>query len=82
MSQMQEKKRPWWEKKWKGKVCPITQTRIRPGKNKKGIPYTTVLSCSHAFSTNAIQSWAARRTTCPMCRTPFIFTTVTNADKK
>jgi hypothetical protein len=82
MSQTQVKKRPWWEKKWKDKVCPITQTRIRPGKNKKGISYTTVLSCSHAFSTSAIESWAVRRTTCPMCRKPFTFEEVERIDVK
>ena len=82
MSQTQVKKRPWWEKKWKDKVCPITQTRVRPGKNTKGIPYTTVLSCSHAFCTRAIQAWAKRQATCPMCRKPFTFTIVETTDGK
>lgn len=67
-------KKPWYFKKWgKDKICGITQTRLRPGKDKYGIPYVVKLSCSHSFYTNALFEWSINNSTCPNCREPFNF---------
>ena len=68
--------RPWWSKKWGAdKICGITHTRLRPGKNKKGIYRTTRLSCKHAFCTYPLLKWIkicpSSVPTCPVCRRPF-----------
>lgn len=59
----------WWKDKWgRDKKCPITTTRLRPGKNKNNIPYTYTLSCKHSFVTNALLQWFKKSNNCPMCR--------------
>ena len=67
---MQTKQRnSWWCKKWgKEILCPIAQTKLRPGKNKYNVPYTTTLKCGHRFNTNALLTWLDNNNTCPMCR--------------
>ena len=38
----------WWSKNWGSKkLCGISYTRLRPGKSKNGINYTTKLKCGH-----------------------------------
>jgi hypothetical protein len=71
--------KPWWSNKWgKDKICSITYTRLRPGKNKKGIYYTTRLKCNHLFCTYPLLEWVKKcpneDLTCPVCRSPFILT--------
>lgn len=44
--------------------CPITQEQYKEGDS------VTVLPCGHHFSQSAIESWLARRNTCPICRAP------------
>lgn len=63
----------WWRKKWgSGHVCGITHSRLRPGKDKTGIPYVTRLKCDHAFYTKALKEWIrtcpTEVVTCPCCR--------------
>ena len=65
----------FWKKKWGPEnKCPITQTRLRPGCNSQGVPYTIRLPCKHRFVRSALIEWAKRRITshqnpsCPMCR--------------
>lgn len=70
--------KPWWSKKWgKDKTCYITHTRLRPGKNKKGVYYTTQLSCNHSFCTYPLLEWIKQcpnnTPTCPTCRTTINF---------
>jgi hypothetical protein len=67
---------PWWNKKWgNDKLCAITYSRVRPGSNKNGVPYTTKLKCGHYFYTNALLEWVKQCgnsiSTCPNCRQPF-----------
>ena len=52
----------------KHSICPITHTRLRPGKNKQGIPYIIVLKCNHIFYRKAFEEWAKEHDTCPLCR--------------
>ena len=67
----------WWDKKWgKNKLCGITKSRLRAGKNKDGQLYVTWLSCGHGFYTSALLEWVKHciiRTspTCPICRKSF-----------
>lgn len=68
--------KPWWNKKWgSDKMCSITQTRLRPGRNVKGIKYTSMLKCKHHFYTNALLEWIKNcpngASKCPLCRTSF-----------
>jgi hypothetical protein len=70
------RRKQWWEKKWgKDKLCGITHTRLRPGKNKHGLPYIVTLKCKHSFYSNALIEWckycANDEPTCPCCRTVF-----------
>jgi hypothetical protein len=72
--------KPWWDKKW-NKVCGITQARIRPGKNKNGVPHVVHLPCSHSFYTNALLEWMSQypesnHSTCPCCRKEFTLQTL------
>ena len=68
------KNKNWYFKKWgKDKICGITQSRLRPGKDKYGIPYVITLDCNHSFYTNALLEWSSQNETCPMCRIPFNF---------
>jgi hypothetical protein len=63
----------WWDPKYsKDSICAITQTRLRPGKNKDGIPYVIKLKCNHVFYTSALFCWIDKCNTdeikCPVCR--------------
>ena len=61
--------KPFWDKKFgKTSICPITLTRLRPGKNKKGISYTITSSCNHTFYRSAFNEWVKYNDTCPVCR--------------
>jgi hypothetical protein len=58
-----------WNKKWgTDKICPITLTRLRPGKNAKGIPYTIMLKCRHHFWRKSLLKWLENNDSCPICR--------------
>ena len=62
----------FWKKKWKNKICGITHTRLRPGKNKNGISYSVFLPCKHGFYRSVLNEWIKRcpkdSPTCPLCR--------------
>ena len=61
----------FWNKSWgRDKICPISLTRIRPGKNKHGISYTISLKCGHIFWRKSLLKWYSSRdsSTCPVCR--------------
>jgi hypothetical protein len=65
--------KPFWDKKYgKNAICPITHTRLRPGKNKQGIPYTIQTNCSHIFYRKALYEWLKTHNTCPVCRREII----------
>lgn len=69
-------RKPWWNNKWgSDKLCGISHTRLRPGTNKSGFKYTTVLKCSHGFYTNSLIEWVKNcptpEPTCPICRSKF-----------
>jgi len=62
---------PFWNKKWgKDAVCAITHVRLRPGKNRFGVPYTITLPCKHRYYRSALVQWvkSSPQQTCPMCR--------------
>lgn len=65
----------FWKKKWgKDSICPITHTRLRPGNNKHGVPYTICLPCKHRYVRSALIEWAKSSLTnpnCPLCRQKF-----------
>jgi hypothetical protein len=71
--------KPYWSKKWgKDKICGITHSRLRPGKNKRGISYTIKLNCNHSFYRSVLLEWVKSfinkgDPTCPLCRVPFKF---------
>lgn len=77
-------KKPWWNKKWgKDKICSISYTRLRPGKDKNGIPYTTILECRHRFQTKSLFLWYKNNMkinkkiiSCPLCRKNFLVSTI------
>jgi hypothetical protein len=62
----------FWKKKWgKSAICAITHTRLRPGKNKHGMPYSISLSCKHRFVRSALLEWvkqSVQTPVCPLCR--------------
>ena len=63
----------WWDTKWnKNNICGITHARLRPGKNKNGLPYTIRLPCGHGFYINPLLEWMQKCpkhiATCPCCR--------------
>ncbi len=65
-----------WNKKWgKDHVWGITYSRLRPGKNSKGVYYTTTLNCGHRFCTYPLLHWIkcnnSIKVDCPMCRRKF-----------
>ena len=69
--------KPWWSEKWgKENTCCISQTRLRPGKNSRGVYYTTRLKCNHKFCTYPLLEWVKQCPneipTCPVCRAPFV----------
>ena len=58
-----------WGKKWgKNEKCSITLSRLRPGNNKFGIPYTICLPCKHRFYRAALINWVKTNPSCPVCR--------------
>lgn len=62
---------PHWSKKWgRDKICPITHTRLRPGKNKRGVKYVIELVCGHMFYRSAVLNYirSCENPVCPMCR--------------
>ena len=62
----------WYNKKWgQDKICGITLSRLRPGKNHYGLSYTSQLSCGHSFYTKPLIEWAKRNNICPLCRAKF-----------
>jgi hypothetical protein len=66
----------WWNKKYgKKSLCAITQTRLRPGKNKYGLTYCVYLNCKHGFYRSALMNWVLSNPieipTCPLCRKEF-----------
>ena len=66
----------WWNKKWgKDNICPISQSRLRPGTNKDGLSYVIqIKECKHLFYRNALLEWyknCPRISSCPVCRTNF-----------
>jgi hypothetical protein len=69
---MNYKQVPFWKKKWDGKICCITQTRLRPGKNKYGMSHSVFLKCSHGFYRSVLIEWIKNCPTiiptCPVCR--------------
>lgn len=75
MSNKNTVKPAWWDSKWnKNNICGISQARLRPGKNKNGIPYTIELPCKHRFYTSCLLHWMRvnhTKVTCPCCRQPF-----------
>lgn len=69
------KKNPWWSKWGKDKLCGITHSRIRPGKNVHGMTYVITLKCNHYFYRSALIEWTRKcdnnNLTCPICRYKF-----------
>jgi hypothetical protein len=69
------KRNTFWKKKWHNKVCGITQSRLRPGKNKYGLSYSIFLDCNHGFYRSALTEWIRKcpseNPTCPICRSEF-----------
>jgi len=67
------KKPLWWNKKYgREALCAITKTRLRPGKNKKGLSYAIYLPCQHGFCRSALVKWVLQnKNTCPLCRAEF-----------
>lgn len=63
----------WWDKKYgKNNICAITRTRLRPGKNKLGYPYSFFLYCGHGFVRTALINMIKRQEyRCPLCRKNF-----------
>ncbi len=62
---------PFWSARWgKDKICPITYSRLRPGRSRDGIPYTIELQCTHRFCRKALLNWVLTndQPTCPLCR--------------
>ena len=65
--------KPFWNEKWgKDKICPITYSRLRPGKSKDGLSYCITLECGHRFYRKALVNWiiTSSNTSCPVCRAP------------
>ena len=66
------RRKPFWVKRFgKDKICTISRTRLRPGKNKDGLLYTVFLKCGHGFCRKALVQWALKKRTCPNCRKRF-----------
>jgi|TARA_B110000259_G_scaffold188246_1_gene245905 hypothetical protein len=68
----------YWNKKWgKEHICGISFSRLRPGKNTKGVYYTTTLKCGHRFCTYPLLNWVKTNLSinakCPLCRKEFTF---------
>ena len=69
------KKIPYWKRVWKDQECGITNTRLRPGKNKYGLSYSIFLNCKHGFYRKVLVEWVKNcpkeEPTCPLCRRIF-----------
>ena len=69
------KKKSFWENTWKDKICGITKTRLRPGKNIYGLSYSVFLKCKHGFYRKVLIEWVkncpTEHPTCPICRAVF-----------
>ena len=65
-------KKPFWKIKWDDKICGITKSRLRPGKNTEGLSYTVFLDCTHGFYRSVLLEWIKHcptdNLTCPICR--------------
>lgn len=69
----------YWDKKYgKNAICPITHSRLRPGKNKDGIPYIITSNCNHTFYRKALIEWMKNHNTCPVCRSNIFLTQKSN----
>ena len=68
-------KKSWWNKKYgKDKICGITHTRLRPGRDRFGRTYVVYLNCKHGFYRTPLMEWAINspnNPTCPLCRKEF-----------
>lgn len=80
-------KKPWWNKLYgKDCICPITRTRLRPGRNKYGQKRSVFLKCKHGFERQALEDWVHTNIsmgimpTCPMCRSKFDISIVFKAN--
>jgi len=63
-----------WKKKWgNNHLCPILQSRLRPGKDKNGVSYTVTLKCKHRFYRKALYKWYDTKPYCPVCRSNIQF---------
>lgn len=65
----------FWIDKWSNKICGISHTRLRPGKNKLGQDYCVFLECKHGFYRSVLNKWIEMSPTdpkCPMCRQTII----------
>ena len=60
----------WYKKKWgTDKICGITQSRLRPGKDQEGNTYVIRTHCGHGFYRKALLEWIDRgNKSCPICR--------------
>ena len=61
----------FWKEKWgKEHICPITYSRLRPGKYKNGLSYVIKLDCGHRFWRKALIEWMlkSKNFSCPVCR--------------
>lgn len=59
----------FWDKKYgKHSLCPITHSRLRPGKNKHNIPHIITTNCNHSFYRKALIEWCKTKNVCPVCR--------------
>jgi len=68
----------WWEKKWgRDKICGITRTRLRPGKNSNGVSRVIHLNCKHSFYRTPLMKWIKMCPvdipTCPICRKNILY---------
>ena len=58
-----------WKTKWgKNAICPISQTRLRPGCNKDGFTHVIKIKCGHRFYRKALYKWYDTKPYCPICR--------------
>ena len=63
----------FWKRNWgKDKICAITMTRLRPGKNMLGVTYTVRLKCGHQYYRKALTEWLKNNNSCPICRETII----------
>ena len=67
--------KPFWNNKWgSDQICPITYSRLRPGKDKNGLKYVIELECGHRFWRKALIEWIlkSKNFSCPCCRQKII----------